>query len=153
MAAGSRSVLVELAALAAAVGAVTPVLQVLAFGGVVGQIDRAIVGGYGFLASPELVEQVRGGGSGRLEAAGVLAGLLEQGVERGETGCGTLDLCGAYGLVPGAGGLVWPDRIRRPLIRVGVMRTYTSRAPPAHGSGCAPSSRCFTSRSSVTSRA
>ncbi len=87
----------ELAALAAAVGAVTPVLQVLAFGGVMGQIDRAVVGGYGFPASSELVEQVRAGGSGRLEAAGVLAGVLEQGVERGETGCGALDLGGDGG--------------------------------------------------------
>jgi hypothetical protein len=97
MAAGSRSVLVELAGLAAAVGAVTPVLQVLAFGGVMGQIDRAVVGGYGFLSSSELVEQVRAGGSGGLEAAGVLAGALEQGVERGQAGGGALDLGGDGG--------------------------------------------------------
>ncbi len=41
-------------------------------------------------------------------------------------------------------------RMRRPLIRVGAMRTYTSRAPAAHGSRRVPSSRCFTSRSPVT---
>jgi methionine synthase II (cobalamin-independent) len=41
-------------------------------------------------------------------------------------------------------------RMRRPLIRVGAMRTYTSRAPAAHGSRRVPSSRCFTPRSSVT---
>jgi hypothetical protein len=62
------------------------VLQIPAFGGVVGQIDRAVVGDHGFLASSELVEQVRAGGPGRLEAAGVLSGVLELGVERGETG-------------------------------------------------------------------
>ena len=67
--------------LAAAVDAVTAVLQVLAFGGVVSQIDRAVIGGYGFLAASELVEQVRAGGSGGLEAAGVLehkAGPLDK---------------------------------------------------------------------------
>ncbi len=74
MAASSCSVLGP-AALTTAVGAATAVLQVLAFGGVVGQIDRAVVGGYGFLASSELVEQVRAGGSGRLEAAGMLTGV------------------------------------------------------------------------------
>ena len=41
--------------------------------------------------------------------------------------------------------------MHRPLIRVGAMRTYTSRAPPAHGSRCVRSSRRFTSRSSATS--
>ena len=83
--------------LAATVDAVTAVLQVLAFGGVVSQIDRAVEGGCGFLAASELVEQVRARGSGGLEAAGVLAGVLEQGVERGETGCGALDLGGDGG--------------------------------------------------------
>ena len=72
-------------------------LQVLAFGRVVGQVDRAVVGGYGFLASSELVEQVRAGGSGRLEAAGVLAGVLEQGVEGGQPGGGALHLGGDGG--------------------------------------------------------
>ena len=83
--------------LAATVGAVTAVLQVLALGGVVSQIDRAVVCGYGFLAASEPVEQVRAGGSGGLEAAGLLAGVLEQGVERRETGCGALDLGGDGG--------------------------------------------------------
>ncbi|MCW2943781.1 MAG: hypothetical protein JWR24_498, partial [Actinoallomurus sp.] len=37
--------------MALAVGAVTAVLQVLAFGGVVGQGDRAFIGRHGFLAT------------------------------------------------------------------------------------------------------
>jgi Pyruvate/2-oxoacid:ferredoxin oxidoreductase delta subunit len=41
--------------------------------------------------------------------------------------------------------------MRRPLIRVGVMRTYTSRAPAAHGRRCVRFCNCSTSRSSVTS--
>jgi len=57
---------------------------------------------------------------------------------------------GAWALVSGARGLAHPGSMHRPLIRAGVMRTYTSRAPPAHGSRCVLSSRRFTSRSSVT---
>ncbi len=49
--------------IALAADAVTAVLQLLAFGGVVG--DRAFIGRHGFLATAELVEQVGSGGSGR----------------------------------------------------------------------------------------
>ena len=72
-------------------------LQVLTFGTVVGQIDRAVVSGYGFLAAPELVEQVCASGPGGLKAACVLVGIVEEGVERGEAGRGALDLGGDGG--------------------------------------------------------
>jgi membrane-associated phospholipid phosphatase len=52
-------------------GAVTAVFQVLAFGGVMGQADRAFIGRDGLLFPSEPVQQVRTGGSGRLEAGGV----------------------------------------------------------------------------------
>ena len=67
-------------------------LEVLAFGGVVRQVDRAVVGGDGFLAPPEPAEQVRAGGAGGLEAASPLAGFLEQGVERGQAARRAFDL-------------------------------------------------------------
>ena len=51
----------------------------------------------------------------------------------------------------GIGGVAQLGWMCRPLIRAGVMRIYTSRAPAAHGSRCVRSSRCLTSRSSVTS--
>jgi hypothetical protein len=63
-AASSSCPVVQLAVLAPVVGTVTAVLQVLAFSDVVGQVDRAFVGGHRFLASPELVKQVRARGSG-----------------------------------------------------------------------------------------
>src|SRR5579864_3777837 len=43
--------------------------------------------------------------------------------------------------------------MRRPVIRVGVMRMYTSRAPAAHGSRCVRFCSCSISRSPVTLRA
>src|ERR1022692_4739979 len=60
----------ERAVLDLAAGAVTAVFQVLAFGGVVGQADRAFISRDGLLFSSEPVQQVRTGGFGRLEAAG-----------------------------------------------------------------------------------
>ena len=44
---------VQLAVLAPVVDTATAVLQVLAFSDVVGQVDRAFIGGHRFLASPE----------------------------------------------------------------------------------------------------
>jgi hypothetical protein len=76
------------------VGAVTAILQVLAFGGVVGQLDRAVIGGHGLLASPELVEQVRPRRPGLLEAAGALTGVPRNGIEGDEPGRGAVDLGG-----------------------------------------------------------
>jgi hypothetical protein len=73
------------------------VSQVLAFGGVMGQVDRAVVGRHGFFVASELVEQVRAGGPGGLEAAGGLAGIAQHGVKRGEAGRGALDLGGDGG--------------------------------------------------------
>jgi len=66
----------ELAALGLALGVVTAMLQVLAFGGVVGQVDRAVVGGYGLLDVAELVEQVCPDRPGRLEATGLRTGIV-----------------------------------------------------------------------------
>jgi hypothetical protein len=53
-------------------GQVTAVFQVLAFGGVVGQADRAFISRDGLLFSPEPVQQMRTGGyswpiSGKIE--------------------------------------------------------------------------------------
>jgi hypothetical protein len=79
------------------VDAVPAIPQVLAFGGVMGQIDRAVVGGYRFLAASEPIEQVGAGGSCRLETAGGRADVFEQVVERGEAGRGALDLGGDGG--------------------------------------------------------
>ena len=83
--------------LGATAGVGPALLQVLAFGGVVSQVDRAVESGCGFLAVSEPVEQVRADSSGGLEAAGGLTGVLEQGVKGGETGGGALDLGGDGG--------------------------------------------------------
>jgi hypothetical protein len=72
-------------------------VEVLAFGGVVGESYRIFVGSRGLLGAAELIEQVRAGGSGWLKAAGRLAALLQQGVERGESGRGTGHLGGDGG--------------------------------------------------------
>jgi hypothetical protein len=73
------------------------VFQVLAFRGVVGQADRAFVSRDGLLRSPEPVQQVRTGRLGRLEAAGLLTGLRQQRVERGQSRRGPVDLGGDGG--------------------------------------------------------
>ena len=57
-------------------GAVTAVFQVLAFGGVVGQADRAFIRRDGLSFSSEPVQQVRTDRFGRLETAGLLTGFL-----------------------------------------------------------------------------
>src|ERR1700689_919093 len=88
---------IERAVPALAAGAVTAVFQVLAFGGVVGQADRAVIRRDGLLFSAEPVKQVRTGGLGRLEAAGVLAGFRKQRVERGQSRRGPLHLGGDGG--------------------------------------------------------
>lgn len=67
----------ERAVLVLTAGAVTAVFQVLALGGVVGQADRAFIRRDGLFFSSEPVQQVRTGGFGRLEAAGVLTGFRQ----------------------------------------------------------------------------
>jgi hypothetical protein len=88
--------------LAPVAGTVTAVLQVLAFSDVVGQVDRAFIGGHRFLVSPELVKQVHTRGPGRLEAAGVLAGLFDQiGAGRVPVGAERLRVRPLYGGLAG----------------------------------------------------
>ena len=73
--------------------AVTAVFQVLAFGGVVGQADRALISRDGLFRSSEPVQQVRAGGLGRLEAAGVLTGVhhgLANGIDPGPAAVGNV---------------------------------------------------------------
>ena len=76
---------------------VAAVFQVLTFGGVVGQADRAFIGRESLFLPSEPVQQVGAGGLGRLEPVGVLSGFGQQRVERGQSRRGPVDLGGDGG--------------------------------------------------------
>jgi hypothetical protein len=111
--------------------------QVLAFGGVVGQADRAFISRDGLFCSSEPVHQVRAGGFGRLEAAGVVTGFLQQRIERGQSRRGPVDL-GGHG---GKGDTVPPAAMLRSLVifscevRQTGMRLGLARAEVVAGEG------------------